>query len=659
MPQSDSQKLLKIISCFVVIALLCIGFGAIAATLEPSIFKPLGEQYQPLRVQLEYVDDPSGTATIEQVSNGKLGTFRHFDTTKHNHDYDKQVLWLRFTADFSNFQDAYWFLTQEYKHAGEFSIFYPIDSGYKQVQLAADKPLSHRPFNVHNYLFKIPTPVTTPAIYYIRYAPQNHLVSVELYWSSIKGIIEYLHDSQFIFGICFGGLLVMWLYNSILFVYLRDRAYFFYSYYLGCLIAALFHTVGFAAIFFPQTPIIEKLFAFFGYGCVHGAILFGRYFLGLKHSLKKFDQILKVLQWLVVLSGISIFFLPILPWSALTYLSAPVAILLIVAGFIRIYQGYIPARIYVFGWIIVAVGLTFFNLKTLGILPTNLLTNNLIIFSALWETVLFALALAYRIKILETERNNALTQSNQELENKVHIRTQDLELSRNEILKSDTERKKLIHKINSLVEIERENIANEIHDELNATLIGVRLNSERVLELATQPEQNATINAEIKSKAEFIITLSKQLYSVARNIVRNLRPEILNMLGLARAIDEMINNFNAIQSECIFKFHAPANFQRLHNEMEIAVFRIVQESLSNIIKHAKASSASITLSINETTNALELVIVDNGLGFELKDYPGIGLIGMRERVYAFNGQIEILSKINVGTTISIRLPLSN
>lgn len=236
-------------------------------------------------------------------------------------------------------------------------------------------------------------------------------------------------------------------------------------------------------------------------------------------------------------------------------------------------------------------------------------------------------------------------------------RTKDLEISRNEALKSDAEKRKLIQKVNSAVEDERKSIAIEIHDELNATLIAARLNSQRILAIAQNADDDSDM-AEIKDHAESIITLTSNLYASARNIVRRLRPEVLDMLGLQGAIEEMMHTYDVAHPDCRFEFESIGDFSKLKSDLAIAVYRLVQEALSNVVKHATASRAQVSLLLDKEIGILHVSVTDNGTGFDpVTITPGIGIIGMRERVHAFNGQIDIRSDANNGTEIKIRLPI--
>ncbi len=256
------------------------------------------------------------------------------------------------------------------------------------------------------------------------------------------------------------------------------------------------------------------------------------------------------------------------------------------------------------------------------------------------------------------EMSVALDQSKQDLENKVAARTRDLLASRNEALRADADKRKLIQKVNSIIEDERKSIAVEIHDELNASLIAVRLEAQSIGMLAAKAGASAEVE-EIRAKAQAITRLALDLYANGRRLVRRLRPEVLDMLGLHGAVEEMLRHYDS-GSGCRFAFHSEGDFSRLGNELAISAYRIVQEALSNVMKHAQASNAEVTLALDDAHEVLRIVVEDDGQGFDpAVSSEGIGIIGMRERVYALRGTMDVRSAPRRGTTVEITLPLTS
>ena len=254
------------------------------------------------------------------------------------------------------------------------------------------------------------------------------------------------------------------------------------------------------------------------------------------------------------------------------------------------------------------------------------------------------------------EMSLALDESKRDLENKVAERTRDLLASRNEALRADADKRKLIQKVNSIIEDERKSIAVEIHDELNASLIAARLEAQAIGQLTAKAAPSPELE-EIRRKSEAITKLALDLYANGRRLVRRLRPEVLDMLGLHGAVEEMVRHYDTT-SGCRFDLDSEGDFARLPNELAISAYRIVQEALSNVMKHSGARSAHVSLHLDEDKGMLRICVADDGTGFDTASASeGIGIIGMRERVYALQGTIEVKSSPGEGTVVAIALPL--
>jgi two-component system, NarL family, sensor histidine kinase UhpB len=248
----------------------------------------------------------------------------------------------------------------------------------------------------------------------------------------------------------------------------------------------------------------------------------------------------------------------------------------------------------------------------------------------------------------------SLNQLTSDLENKVLARTRDLEAARDETLKSNAEKMRLIQKVTAAIEEERKTIAREIHDHLNAELIAARLEAQRILTLSA----NGSASGEIEDKARSIVQLTSNLYKLGRQIVARLRPEILDALGLGGAVEEMIRHYDALHSGCRFSFEELGDLSGLSDELAIAAYRVTQEALSNVVKHAHAKSAAVSLQLSEKERILRIRITDDGIGFDpATSDPGLGLIGMRERAHGLGGRISIDTARGAGTAIIIEFPV--
>lgn len=255
--------------------------------------------------------------------------------------------------------------------------------------------------------------------------------------------------------------------------------------------------------------------------------------------------------------------------------------------------------------------------------------------------------------------SESLMAAKQELESKVLDRTRDLEASRNRALKADAEKRRLIQQLNTVAEDERKSIAIEVHDEMNGALLGARFSSRRILDsLADLPNCSAT--EAIRDSASSILRLTSDLYASARSIVRRLRPESLDVLGLDGAIEEMLQTYAFVPSAPTFNMRCSGELRRIDGALAITAYRLVQECISNVIKHARASEVLVIASADgpDCNGELLLSVADNGVGFQTDTVQsGIGLIGIRERVCAYHGTVNIQSHPGQGTTITILLHL--
>jgi two-component system sensor histidine kinase UhpB len=242
-----------------------------------------------------------------------------------------------------------------------------------------------------------------------------------------------------------------------------------------------------------------------------------------------------------------------------------------------------------------------------------------------------------------------------DLEQQVIARTAELRDAIERVQLADAEKRRLITHSNARVEEDRKRVAVEIHDHLGAGLISVRLEA-----AALRAKAEGTGDADMARGAKRISETVESLYASTRDIVKSLRPEVIDTLGLSGAIEEMVSNFDKVHPHCRFAFSADPRLPDMRGERAMPAYRVTQEALTNIVKHAKASHASVELGLTPKGDQLRILIKDNGEGFDTEARRkgcGLGLIGMRERVAAVGGKLVISSKAGQGTSISVILPM--
>jgi signal transduction histidine kinase len=197
-------------------------------------------------------------------------------------------------------------------------------------------------------------------------------------------------------------------------------------------------------------------------------------------------------------------------------------------------------------------------------------------------------------------------------------------------------------------ESERKRLARELHDETGQALTSILLGL-KPLEASMADDQSRAALAELR---EHVVAALQDV----RRLAVELRPAVLDDFGLVPALERLTDAF-AEQTNIRVDFHSALGDTRLPNEVETALYRVVQESLTNIVKHASAQRVSVSLARRPSGAAA--VIEDDGKGFDQRTLreDGLGLLGMRERLGLIDGRLEIESRPGAGTTVVAEVPL--
>lgn len=252
----------------------------------------------------------------------------------------------------------------------------------------------------------------------------------------------------------------------------------------------------------------------------------------------------------------------------------------------------------------------------------------------------------------------ALSKNQAELESKVSARTTELREAIAKVNRVDNERQALIQDSNKKLEQERKRISVDIHDQINASLIGLKWQAEAI-ESLTKDEPSEKTMSDLRDAARAMTQTVGPLYAVCRSIIHQLRPEVLETLGLAGAVEDLLHGYRSTNNECTFTLEVDPKFPCLNQDQSIAIYRVIQEALNNISKHARASHAKVRMALcNKSSDAVCVEIIDDGRGFDTEAPTGgsLGLIGMRERVHGLKGKIDYSSVVGSGTTVRIHLP---
>lgn len=224
-----------------------------------------------------------------------------------------------------------------------------------------------------------------------------------------------------------------------------------------------------------------------------------------------------------------------------------------------------------------------------------------------------------------------------------------------ELRDSQDQLRRLAGHLQQVREDERTLIAREIHDELGQALTAIHLD---LASLQKTVSSSAPLRA-VGDLAKRLSTVTHRIDETidkVRNISYQIRPSMLDDLGLDSAVQWYIRDFEQ-RTGIEINLESELKDEILDAEVGTAIFRILQESLTNVARHAKASTVKVSL--KRLNGNLQLQVEDNGVGFDerrLVDSVSLGLVGMRERANAFNGRVSIESHRQKGTSVTVTIP---
>ncbi len=220
-----------------------------------------------------------------------------------------------------------------------------------------------------------------------------------------------------------------------------------------------------------------------------------------------------------------------------------------------------------------------------------------------------------------------------------------------ELRKMNLQLRELSNALQDVREQERSRIARELHDELGQKLTGLKLD---LSWLGSRLKEGREADP---NKVDEMRHLLDETIASVRRISTELRPLILDDLGLGEAIAWQAREVTK-RSGLSIELDLPAASMVRHDALATALFRIAQESMTNAVRHARATHMNISLTAD--ADALKLQVQDNGVGFDVQaKSPGIGLVSMRERAVAMGGDFRMVSAPGQGVSISVLLPLES
>ncbi|WP_291725170.1 7TM diverse intracellular signaling domain-containing protein [Bernardetia sp.] len=503
--------------------------------------------------KVTFFEDVNHSYTLESILAQPDTLFKKVEQDIPNFANTTSTIWGKFTIENKSNKDKLLFELAN-PLLDSLTFFYPTSNGnYGKLELGAKYIFSVRPISLNNFV--IPLDFENGNQVKTVYFKINSEYPVELPMKVVtyKKLAEKNHVSDVAYGIYFGFLIVMFLYNFFVFISTKDKTYLFYISYIFFIVIVYGNFTGYSFEFlWAKTPIINYYVPTLV--CITSIfiLLFANSFLSTKKNFKK-NYIASVV--LMSIFGIII----VINLVGLYSIAAPLAQLLslllsfyvLFIGFYSYFKGIKIARFFTLAWFVFLIGIIVFMLQVMGAIPTTPFTKNATLFGSALEVVLLSFALADRINVYKRER----------------------EVAQKEALEKTKENEKLVKEQNIVLEAKVKEATEELrvsNEELNSTNEELNAMLETVQEQKSTIEQRSaeieSINEEIKATNEELNSTNEELYSTVETvkkqnkIIEDANRSITDSLRYAQTIQDAILPFEErmdVHLKEYFTFYRP------------------------------------------------------------------------------------------------------
>lgn len=242
----------------------------------------------------------------------------------------------------------------------------------------------------------------------------------------------------------------------------------------------------------------------------------------------------------------------------------------------------------------------------------------------------------------------------------VHVRViEKRKLIEEELRNSHEQLRNLSRHLQNIREIESTKIARDLHDVLGQDLTALKFELAFVKKKLDKLSDNETLKSELITKTDSMAKIVGNTLDTIRKITSNLRPTVLDDIGLVSGLEWLCIDFEN-RTGITTKLTSSIEGIKITDELSTTIYRVVQEALTNVIRHANATEVKI--SATREISSIRILIKDNGRGItapQIQRTQSFGIVGIKERALSHNGTFKINGKPGDGTTVSVALPLQN
>ena len=385
--------------------------GANPASLQPVVLSDVQQKY-PLGLHMQILEDPGGELTIEDVASSAYDTkFTQSKTEVPIYGFSNSAYWVRFRLDNQTPSTNRWLLQLAFPNMHYVDLYLPTPDGKDWItkQSGNMRPVSNRDILHRQILFELPQQAQEESTYYLRFQNGASMTLPLFVWQP-EAFFRTENTAQYFFGLYYGALLMILIYNLFVFLSLRETSHFYYICFLSSIILYFFSYDGFAALYmWPGLDSLNDLTSrFFFLTTMASILMFTDSFLEIKKKHPNFHTVI-----MFMLAGWGILFLSIF-WTnyhTTARLAAPFAVLSLgvaaISGLISLRDGFRPARFFLLSWLGFLIPSISVILVREGLIPSTNINENLFRVGGLWLASFWSLSLTDRVNLLKKETESA------------------------------------------------------------------------------------------------------------------------------------------------------------------------------------------------------------------------------------------------------------
>jgi len=647
--------------CVPLVLTLATLLAACQNNIASEVFAPTGPQKYSVERNIRIFRQPKDkNFSIEQIvrMGPDLFNLNVFEAAPRRPTDD--VFWARLKINTTRFGEGVSYIVLEPSVVGRIEVYYLQFGSYKRLLLDQDIGVKETGVDGNDFIFEIELPRGEDLNIYFKIEPHGNPLQTGINWVGSSQLLKGINFSQSLQGILFGGLIIIVLYNVFLLSMTKDWTYVFYVYYLVSFIGV----AGVLAGAIPKLrwfDSVQQQVILLNCATIHGGMLFFQQFMSLKIHAPKLDKFF-------VFTKYSAGFLAVLALCGFKQEAHLLALQLVIvaeaclvsAGVCRLRQGFEPAIYSTIGVVGHALVSTLYVLKLTKFIDVDYVNIYFVEMAALWEALFFSFSLAYRLRLAENAATSSLGQ---------------VEVALAEKGRALAEKESALAGAVAATK-EKNFFLSMASHELKSPL--------QVLSSAVQMESRVDRGSEHKHfirRCQLAIEqIERQLrdlfiLSIGDTGKLEIRSEVFELEDL---VDDVATNISPMATAKGLQFKVNKNFPKLTfvSADPKRLEQLLSNVLENSIKYTQAGFVELACEVNNT-QTLQVVIADSGSGIPKerqesifkpfvrygaverdRNSSGIGLAVVTTLLKHLGGHLELKSELGVGTTISIKIPVT-